>query len=63
MANNPSRDFHKFKDALRFALANYEDRGIKRGRALIHLANNLVRMALSGDDKEALTAIKELIDR
>ena len=63
MANNPTKDFHRFRDALRYALSNYEGKGIKRGRALIHLANNLVRMALSGDDREALQACKELIDR
>lgn len=61
MANNTTA--YKFRDAIRYALANYEKGKIKKGQALRYIAFNLVSVALSKNDQNALSAIKELADR
>ena len=66
---NHSANFHKFKDALRYVLANYENKGkkkgviVKRGEALRHLAHSLLWVALNGNPAERMAAINTLIDR
>jgi hypothetical protein len=48
-----------WKDALRYALANYVKGDVKRGGALKAIGAKLVHMAVEGD----LAAIKEVGDR
>ena len=50
------REWH---EALRYALANYEDDDIKRGQALKRIGKKLIEQALAGD----MQAIKEIGDR
>ena len=63
MANNTTA--YKFRDAIRHALANYEDKKgkIEKGDVLRHIAINLIRIALKSGEQNALAAIKELADR
>lgn len=66
---NPTDSFHKFKDALRYALANYDNvkgkkgKRVERGQALRHIANSLIHLAINGAERDKMPAIKELIDR
>ena len=60
---NHTATFHKFKDALRHALIHYEDKNVKKGQALRHIANSLIHVAINGSERDRLPAIKELIDR
>lgn len=46
-------------EALRYALANYEDNDVKRGQALKRIGKKLIEQALAGD----MAAIKEIGDR
>jgi len=60
---NHTATFHKFKDALRHALIHYEDKNVKKGQALRHIANSLIHVAINGNERDRMAAIKELIDR
>ncbi len=66
---NHSKNFHKFKDALRHTLANYENkvkkngRIVRRGEALRELAHSLLWVAFNGSPSERMAAINTLIDR
>lgn len=60
---NPTLEFHKFKDALRYALVHYSDDKVKKGKALRHIAKSLVNLAINGESTQALSAIRELADR
>ena len=66
---NYTSQFHKFKDALRYALTNFENKNsktgklVKRGQALRHIANSLVWVAINGSERDRIAAIKELGDR
>ena len=60
---NHTATFHKFKDALRHALIHYEDKKVKKGQALRHIANSLIHVAINGSDRDRMVAVKELIDR
>ena len=65
----PSSIHLKFKDALRRALLAYENPNGKRGKqvqqgeALRHIATRLIHLAINGTERDAMPAIKELIDR
>ena len=67
--DNPTATFHKLKDAIRHALIHYENpngrkgKQVKQGQALRHLAHSLIDMAINGNDRDRLAAIKELADR
>ena len=63
---------YKFKDALRYALINYENKATKkgkkvdRGQALKVIASELIHIAINGskDSKaDKMAAVKEIIDR
>ena len=63
---------YKFKDALRYALTNYENKATKkgkkvdRGQALKVIASELIHIAINGskDSKaDKMAAVKEIIDR
>lgn len=62
-------NFHKLKDAIRYALIHYENKNgkkgkqVKQGEALRHLADSLIHMAINGGDRDRLPAIKEIADR
>ena len=60
---NHTANFHKFKDALRHALIHYEDKNVKKGQALRHIANSLIHVAINGNERDRMAAIKELADR
>jgi hypothetical protein len=60
---NHTASFHKFKDALRHALIHYEDKNVKKGQALRHIANSLIHVAINGSERDRMAAIKELGDR
>ena len=60
---NHTANFHKFKDALRHALIHYEDKNVKKGQALRHIANSLIHVAINGSERDRMAAIKELADR
>ncbi len=60
---NHTATFHKFKDALRHALIHYEDKNVKKGQALRHIANSLIHVAINGNERDKLAAIKEIGDR
>ena len=60
---NHTATFHKFKDALRHALINYEDKNVKKGQALRHIANSLIHVAINGSERDRMAAIQELGDR
>ena len=60
---NHTATFHKFKDALRHALIHYEDKNVKKGQALRHIANSLIHVAINGSERDRMAAIKELGDR
>lgn len=60
---NHTANFHKFKDALRYALIHYEDKNVKKGQALRHIANSLIHVAINGNERDRMAAIKELGDR
>lgn len=66
---NQSPAILKFKDALRRALLAYENPNGKRGKqvqkgeALRHIATRLINLAINGTERDAMPAIKELIDR
>ena len=60
---NHTAAFHKFKDALRYALIHYEDKNVKKGQALRHIANSLIHVAINGSERDKLAAIKEIGDR
>lgn len=49
----------EWRDAVKWALENYETSAIERGQALRGIGKKLVEMALEGD----MSAIKELGDR
>ena len=59
----------KFKDALKRALLNYENsngrkgKQVKKGEALRLIATRLIHLAINGNERDSLPAIKELIDR
>jgi hypothetical protein len=50
-----------WQDAIRFALASYEDSTVQRGRALKEIAKTVVRLALGGD-KDAYQEIGNRLD-
>ncbi len=62
-------NIHKFKDALRRALLDYENpngkkgKQVKQGEALRHIALSLIHLAINGAERDRMPAIKELIDR
>ena len=64
-----SESFTRFKDALRYALLNYESpngkkgKNVEKGQALKHLALDLIDMAINAKDHQRIVIIKELIDR
>jgi hypothetical protein len=60
---NHTATFHKFKDALRHALIHYEDKNVKKGQALRHIAKSLIYVAINGNERDRMAAIKELADR
>ncbi|GEM_PF-2310641 len=60
---NHTATFHKFKDALRHALIHYEDKNVKKGQALRHIAKSLIHVAINGNERDRMAAIKELADR
>lgn len=60
---NHTATFHKFKDALRHALIHYEDKNVKKGQALRHIAKSLIHVAINGNERDRMGAIKELADR
>lgn len=57
--NQNARKGKEWFDALRYALANYEDDDVKRGQALKKIGKTLIAKALEGD----MQAIKEIGDR
>lgn len=63
MVMNHTATFHKFKDALRHALIHYEDKNVKKGQALRHIAKSLIHVAINGNERDRMAAIKELADR
>jgi hypothetical protein len=60
---NHTATFHKFKDALRHALIHYEDKNVKKGQALRHIAKSLIHVAINGNERDKMAAIKEIGDR
>lgn len=64
-----STKFHKLRDAINHALANYENtngkkgKQVQRGQALKKIANRLIHMAINANDTASLATIKELGDR
>lgn len=72
MAKN-NKYFYKFRDALRYVLANYENKDgeinkegvirVKKGHAMLHIATGLVSDAIYGAPLERAVARKELLDR
>jgi len=57
--NQNARRAKELRDALNYALNNFENSAIKKGQALRALGNKLVEMGLDGN----LAAIKEIADR
>jgi len=57
--NNNAAKGREWFEALRYALANYEDDKTKRGQALKRIGKKLIEKALEGD----MMAIKEIGDR
>jgi len=60
---NHTATFHKFKDVLRHELIHYEDKKVKKGQALRHIAKSLIHVAIHGSERDRMSAIKELADR
>lgn len=67
MSNSPA--FNKLRDAIRHELINYENpngksgKRVHRGQAMAKLARRLIHMAINGNERDSLAAIKELGDR
>jgi len=59
VGNQNARRAKELRDALNYALNNFEGGAIKKGQALREIGRKLVEMALDGN----LTAIKEIGDR
>ena len=59
IGNQNARRAKELRDALNYALNNFENSAVKKGQALRGLANKLVEMGLDGN----LAAIKEIGDR
>jgi len=59
IGNQNARRAKELRDALNYALNNFENSAVKRGQALRAIGNKLVEMALDGN----LGAIKEIGDR
>ena len=57
--NQNARRAKELRDALNYALNNFENSAVKKGQALRALGNKLVEMGLDGN----LAAIKEIGDR
>jgi len=57
--NKNARRAKELRDALNFALNNFENNAIKKGQALREIGMKLISMALDGN----LAAIKEIGDR
>jgi len=66
---NHTATFHKFKDVLRHELIHYENpkgkngEKVKKGQALRHIAKSLIHVAINGNERDRMGAIKELADR
>ena len=59
VGNQNARRAKELRDALNYALNNFENSAVKKGQALRALGNKLVEMGLDGN----LAAIKEIGDR
>ena len=59
VGNQNARRAKELRDALNYALNNFENSAIKKGQALREIGRKLVEMALDGN----LGAIKEIGDR
>lgn len=60
--NSNARKGTEWKDAIKYALANYEDLGrIERGQALKAIAKKMIEQAIDGD-KDARKEIGERLD-
>jgi len=59
IGNQNARRAKELRDALNYALNNFENSAIKKGQALREIGRKLVEMALDGN----LAAIKEIGDR
>lgn len=61
VGNTNNRKNKPWADALRRALARYEDADVKTGEALNHIASQYVRSAVNGD-KEAIQELANRLD-
>ncbi len=59
IGNQNARRAKELRDALNYALNNFENSAVKKGQALREIGRKLVKMALAGN----LAAIKEIGDR
>ena len=59
VGNQNARRAKELRDALNYALNNFENSAVKKGQALRAIGNKLVEMGLDGN----LAAIKEIGDR
>ncbi len=59
IGNQNARRAKELRDALNYALNNFENSAVKKGQALRAIGNKLVEMGLDGN----LAAIKEIGDR
>jgi len=59
VGNQSARRAKELRDALNYALNNFENSAVKKGQALRAIGRKLVEMALDGN----LAAIKEIGDR
>lgn len=59
VGNNNAKKGTEWRDAINYALKNYEGSDIERGQALKAIAKKVIGMALEGD----IQAVKEIGDR
>ena len=57
--NNNAGRGKEWRDALTYALENYESSAVERGQALRGIANKVIETALTGD----MVAVREIGDR